>query len=197
MAGNLASGLALGGGKRSGTGSSSGNNPSNTGGQQQWRDRRAAGREPGSSNTGGHEPGGQNQAGTQGDAPEPTSTVSGQASAESDRGSPTAVAHRCVSQPGAPAGPHAQPGVPLKSRRPRRRSTSRLPPFQRPRRYNTSTPRFGSAPLSVSAQRGIWICSQLRAVPCRLRAALFARFRSLPSSLPWLPLCRPHPPARL
>ena len=45
-------------------------------------------------------PGGQAGA----DQTEPTNSVSGQPSAASDRGTPDAVAHRSVAQPGAPQG---------------------------------------------------------------------------------------------
>jgi hypothetical protein len=108
---SLAASIALGGCKRSNTGSASGKNPSNTGGQSPnsaansstsgngGTDGQQKAGKPGSSNAAG-----QGQTQTQGDATEPANTVSGQPSVDSDRGSPRAVAHRSVAQPGAPQG---------------------------------------------------------------------------------------------
>ncbi len=119
-------------------------------------------------------------------------------------------------QPGAPEGPlPIHPGIPpeaaiaatltwsveLPERRSAggtRRHQSARQPFPARRRYNTSTPRFGMVVFSVSDQRGIWICSQLRAVPRRLRAGPSARFRLplpfLHSRLPPSASLTPSPP---
>jgi hypothetical protein len=108
---SLAGAVGLAGCKRNGAGSSSGNNPSNTGGQSPnsagssstsgngGSDGQQQATKPGASNAGG-----QNQTHTQPEAPQPVNTVTGQPSADSDRGSPNAVAHRSVAQPGAPQG---------------------------------------------------------------------------------------------
>ncbi len=107
----LSTSIAVAGCHHSSTGSSSGNNPNNTGGTSPSN----AGNTSNSSNGGtegqrkGEQPqaadaGNRNQTHTAPDSREPVNSVSGKPSVESDDGSPRAVAHRSVAQPGAPEG---------------------------------------------------------------------------------------------
>jgi hypothetical protein len=100
----------------SGTGSSSGNNPNNSGGQTPSHSGKQS--NSGNGGTDGEQHGGKqgsadagnrNQTHTEPVSSEPVTSVSGQPSAESDRGSPSAVAHHSVAQPGAPQGTAPQP----------------------------------------------------------------------------------------
>ena len=105
--------------ERGRTGPSSGNNPRSTarqpspaaGSQHQARNGGAYGQQraskPGSA--GGV---GTNQTHTSPQTDEPQPSVTGKPSAESDRGSSTAVGHQSVAEPGAPQGATPQPKPP-------------------------------------------------------------------------------------